>query len=70
MDKLEKDIFEGLAKQIIEKLKVNEKLGNMVCDQHHQRPEVIVTGTINQPELLIEGCCKEIEKEARQTLGL
>lgn len=70
MSKVEKEAFDAYAKQIIEKLKVSEKLTDLVCKNHQQRPEVIVTGTLTAPELTIKGCCKEIEKEAKKALGL
>ena len=59
---LEKDAIESLRKQISEKLK------NVQCPDHHQRPEVIISGTVGNLKYEIKGCCQKLKDEATQAL--
>jgi hypothetical protein len=59
---IEKAAMESLKKQISEKLKTVQ------CPDHHQHPEVIITGTFKKPEFRVKGCCQKLIDEATKAL--
>ena len=48
---------------------LSERLKNVICPDHHQRPRVIVSiYPESDPTIKIEGCCQKIVDEATQAL--
>jgi hypothetical protein len=63
---LEKQAWEALKRQLVEHLE--NKLRNVECVEHHQRPQVTVTGSFMNPKFKIEGCCQKLVEEATEAL--
>ena len=62
---------DDIQKQSIEIIKkeLNSKLKNVSCPIHHQRPTVIVSGSINNPKYEIQGCCQVLIDEAMKVFN-
>lgn len=63
---LERQAWEALKSQVVQRLE--DRLAGIECAEHHQRPRVVVTGSLKRPEFRIEGCCQELVDEAREAL--
>jgi len=63
---LEKQAWEALKRQFVER--IENRLRNVECAEHHQRPRVTVTGSLRSPKFEIEGCCRKLVEEATEAL--
>ena len=63
-DALAKEVTESL-KRISEKL---EKAQRIQCPDHHQHPQIVVSGTKTKPSYAIQGCCQKLIDQVRQAL--
>ncbi len=62
-DALQKQVIDAIKKQL------NSKLKNVICPIHHQHPEVVISGSINNPKYEIKGCCQVLIDEAKKVLS-
>lgn len=63
---LERQAWNALRRQTVQLLE--SKLAGIRCSQHRQRPRVIVRGSLENPEFIIEGCCQELIDQAAEAL--
>lgn len=62
----------ALAKEVTESLKRIsekwEKAQKIQCPDHHQHPQMVVTGTRIKPRFEIKGCCQKLIDDVTQAL--
>ena len=62
-DAIQKSIIDAMKKEI------SFKLIDVICPIHHQHPQVVISGTINNPKYEIKGCCQVLIDEAKKVLS-
>jgi len=63
---LETQALKVLKGQLEKHLKT--RLKDIECSEHHEKPRVIVTGSLRSPEFKIEGCCQKLINEATEAI--
>lgn len=62
-DTLNKAVMNGVQNQ------VKQKLSQVVCSEHHQRPRVTASGTsLKQLSFSVDGCCQKLIDKAKAVL--
>lgn len=63
---LERQAWDALKSQVVKRLE--DRLRGISCAEHHQRPRVVVAGSLKHPDFRIEGCCQELIDRATEAL--
>ena len=62
-DSITRSIIEAAKKQ------VSNKLRNVECPDHHQHPEITITGSATHPVFEVSGCCQKLIDAAEKALS-
>lgn len=62
---------DAVTRSIVKAIKdqISNKLVNIECPDHHQHPEVVISGSATDPQFNIQGCCQKLIDEAVKALN-
>jgi hypothetical protein len=63
---IQRQAWESIKSQLIET--VEDRLRSIECSEHHQRPRVVIGGSLERPEFEVQGCCQDLIDQAMEAL--